>query len=44
MNPTFPQSTIDAALERDPVSTASEYLAEFRTDVQAFISRDAAEP
>jgi hypothetical protein len=43
MNPTFPQSTIDAALERDPASAASEYLAEFRTDVQAFVSRDAVE-
>jgi hypothetical protein len=43
MNPTFPQATIDAALERDPASAASEYLAEFRTDVQAFISREAVE-
>jgi hypothetical protein len=43
MNPTFPQATIDAALERDPVSAASEYLAEFRTDVQAFVSREAVE-
>jgi hypothetical protein len=43
MNPTFPQQTIDAALERDPASAASEYLAEFRTDVQAFISREAVE-
>src|SRR5262249_21584979 len=43
MNPTFPQATIDAALERDPASAASEYLAEFRTDVQAFVSRDAVE-
>ena len=43
MNPTFPQQTIDAALERDPASAASEYLAEFRTDVQAFVSRDAVE-
>ena len=39
MNPTFPQATIDAALERDPASAASEYLAEFRTDVQAFVAR-----
>jgi len=43
MNPTFPQATIDAAMERDPASAASEYLAEFRTDVQAFVSREAVE-
>jgi hypothetical protein len=43
MNPTFPQAAIDAAMVRDPASAASEYLAEFRTDVQAFISRDAVE-
>jgi hypothetical protein len=43
MNPTFPQQTIDAAVERDPASAASKYLAEFRTDVQAFVSREAVE-
>ena len=43
MNPTFPQMTIDAALERDPASAQSEYLAEFRTDVQAFVAREAVE-
>ena len=43
MNPTFPQATIDAAMERDPASASSEYLAEFRTDVQAFVAREAVE-
>jgi hypothetical protein len=43
MNPTFPQATIDAATERDPASASSEYLAEFRTDVQAFVAREAVE-
>jgi len=43
MNSTFPQSTIDAAMERDPSSAASEYMAEFRTDVEAFVSREAVE-
>ena len=43
MNPTFPQATIDAAMERDPSSAASEYMAEFRTDVEAFVSREAVE-
>jgi len=43
MNPTFPQSTIDAAMERDPASAAAEYMAEFRTDVLAFVAREAVE-
>lgn len=43
MNATFPQATIDAAMERDPASAAAEYLAEFRTDVQAFVAREAVE-
>jgi hypothetical protein len=43
MNPTFPQATIDAAIERDPSSAASEYMAEFRTDVEAFVTREAVE-
>ena len=30
-------------MERDPSSAASEYMAEFRTDVEAFVSREAVE-
>jgi len=40
MNPTVPQSVIDQAVEHDPASAASEYLAEFRSDISAFISRE----
>jgi len=40
MNPTVPQSVIDAAMESDPASAAAEYGAEFRTDVETFISRE----
>jgi hypothetical protein len=40
MNPTVPQSVIDAAIERDPASAAAEYGAEFRSDIADFISRD----
>jgi hypothetical protein len=40
MNPTVRQSVIDQATERDPASAASEYLAEFRSDISAFISRE----
>jgi hypothetical protein len=40
MNPSVPQSVIDAAIEADPASAAAEYGAEFRTDVESFISRE----
>jgi hypothetical protein len=38
MNPRVPQSLIDAALERDPARYSAEYLAEFRGDVEGFVS------
>jgi hypothetical protein len=41
MNPTMSQRTIDEAMERDPAAAAAEYLAEFRTDVESYISLDA---
>jgi hypothetical protein len=37
MNPTVPQSFIDAEFERDPASASSEYNAEFRSDIAAFV-------
>lgn len=40
MNPSVSQQTIDAAMERDPAAAASEFLAEFRSDLAAFVSRD----
>jgi hypothetical protein len=43
MNPTVPQALIDRAMERDPASAAAEYGAEFRTDVEGFVSREAVE-
>jgi hypothetical protein len=43
MNSTVPQRTIDAAIERDPAWAASEYLAEFRSDIAQFLSREAVE-
>src|SRR5712671_4140076 len=43
MNPTVPQSLIDAELEEDPAKASSEYLAEFRTDIESFVSREAVE-
>jgi hypothetical protein len=43
LNPSLPQSVIDRATERDPTSASSEYLANFRTDIEGYISREAAE-
>jgi hypothetical protein len=43
MNPTVPQQVIDAATEQDPASAAAEYLAEFRTDVEALLTREGVE-
>lgn len=40
MNPTVAQSVIDEAYEADPASAAAEYGAEFRCDLEAFVSRD----
>ncbi len=43
MNPTVPQSIIDRAMERDQASAAAEYGAEFRSDIEGFVSREAVE-
>jgi hypothetical protein len=41
MNSTVPQSIIDEAAEKDPAFAQSEYYAQFRTDVQTFLEREA---
>ena len=41
MNPTVPQRIIDEATERDPASAAAEFGAQFRTDIESFVSLDA---
>ena len=43
LNPSLPQAVIDRAVERDPLSASSEYLANFRTDIEGFVTREAAE-
>ena len=43
MNPTVSQRLIDEAMERDPASAAAEYGAQFRSDVESFIAREAVE-
>lgn len=41
MNPSIPQSVVDDAMEADPASASAEYLAQFRSDIEAFVSLDA---
>lgn len=41
MNPSVPQQFIDDAYARDPANAAAEYGAEFRTDIQALVSRES---
>jgi hypothetical protein len=43
MNPSVPQSFIDAEIERDPASAEAEYYAQFRSDIEAFLTREAVE-
>ncbi|WP_217987670.1 hypothetical protein [Halomonas salipaludis] len=43
MNPTLPQRVVDQAMERDEASAKAEYLAEFRSDVEGFITREVVE-
>jgi hypothetical protein len=43
MNPTVPQRLIDEELERDPAKASAEYLAQFRSDIEGFISREVVD-
>ena len=43
MNATLPQSVVDRAMERDAASAAAEFGAEFRRDIEAFISIEAVQ-
>jgi len=43
MNPTVPQSFLDEQYDLDPASAAAEYGAEFRTDIETFLSREVIE-
>ena len=43
MNPTLPQRVVDQALERDEAAAKAEYLAEFRVDVEGFLTREVVE-
>ena len=41
MNPTIPDKVIADAYERDPAAAAAEFGAQFRNDIDAFVSREA---
>lgn len=43
LHPSLPQSVIDREYEKDPASAAAEYGAQFRTDVEGFVSLEVAE-
>ena len=43
MNPTAPEDEIRSAYERDPSWAEAEYGAQFRTDLEAFVSREVVE-
>jgi hypothetical protein len=42
-NPSLPQSVVDRAMERDPIAASAEYGGQFRSDLEAFVSREAVE-
>ncbi len=44
MNPMISAATVEAAAEEDEVSARSEWGAEFRSDLEDYISREALEP
>jgi hypothetical protein len=43
MNPSVPQAYIDRHMADDPARARAEYFAEFRTDVETFISREVVD-
>jgi hypothetical protein len=43
MNSSVPASIINDALEEDPASASAEYLAQFRSDLEAFVSQEVVD-
>lgn len=43
MHPSLPRAVIDDAYERDPISAAAEYGAQFRSDVAVFLPREVVD-
>lgn len=43
MNHTLPEHIVEEALALDPLSAAAEYLAQFRSDVENFVTREVVD-
>ena len=43
MNETYSQAKVDRALKKDRAAASAEYLAEFRSDVEGFVSLDVVD-
>lgn len=43
MNPTLPRRIVDQAIERDPEAAKAEYLAQFRSDLETFVSTEVVD-
>lgn len=43
LNLTIPQEIVEAAMAEDPAAARSEWLAEFRDDIAAFVSQEAVD-
>jgi hypothetical protein len=43
LNPSLPERVVDRALEKDRDRASGEYLAEFRTDIEGFVSLEVVE-
>jgi len=43
MNSSVPQSYIDSHMEEDPARASAEYLAQFRSDLEAYVSREVVQ-
>jgi hypothetical protein len=43
MNASLAQSVVDRAIERDPAAAAAEFGAQFRSDLEQFVAREAIE-
>jgi hypothetical protein len=42
-NPSLPRSVVDRAIDRDPIAAGTEWLGQFRSDLERFISIEAVE-
>jgi hypothetical protein len=43
MNPTLPKSIVDEAYQQDPIAASAEYGAQFRTDVESYVTYESLE-